>query len=542
MQTYSGNIIDIMNRDIFPGSITVDKGKIISIQVEDKTFAQYILPGFIDSHVHIESSMLTPTEFARIAATHGTVATVSDAHEIANVLGIEGVEYMIDNGNKTPFKFYFSAPSCVPATKMETSGASLGLDEVEQLLQKDEIVYLGEMMNFPGVIHKDPEVMAKIEVARKYNKRVDGHAPGLMGEDLEKYVKAGITADHESFSLEEALEKIELGMKVQIREGSAVRNFDDLISIAHEHHDMCMFCSDDKHPDELLKGHINELVKRALNAGVDLFKVLQVACINPVLHYQLDVGLLREGDDADFIIVDNLEELNVLKTVIEGIEMAENGTPLCHFIQSEPVNKFKCKKKEIEDFEVRAQGDKVKVIEVIDRQLITKAGIHHLPVEAGLLQCDLEQDILKMAVINRYQNEAPAVAFVKNFGLKEGALASSVAHDSHNIIVVGTNDEDIRKACNLVIEEKGGIAIANKGKQVKKVLPLPIAGLISDQDYETVAKHYAEMDKMAKEMGSPLSAPFMTLSFMALLVIPELKLSDLGLFDGNTFELTELML
>lgn len=540
MQTYSGNIIDIMNRDIFPGSIIVDQGKIVAIQVEDKTFDQYILPGFIDSHVHIESSMLTPTEFARIAAAHGTVATVSDAHEIANVLGIEGVEYMIDNGNKTPFKFYFSAPSCVPATKMETSGASLGLEEVEKLLQKEEIVYLGEMMNFPGVIHDDPEVLAKIDAARKYNKRVDGHAPGLMGNDLEKYVKAGITADHESFGLEEALEKIELGMKIQIREGSAVRNFDDLISIAHEHHDMCMFCSDDKHPDELLQGHINILVKRALNAGVDLFKVLQMACINPVMHYRLDIGLLREGDAADFIIVDNLEELNILKTVIEGIEMAENGTPLCHFIQAEPVNKFNCKKKKAEDFTVEAPEGHVKVIEVIDRQLITKSSTHKLSVENDVLQCDLDADILKMAVVNRYQNEAPALAFVKNFGLKEGAIASSVAHDSHNIIVVGTNDEDIQKACNLVIKEKGGIAIANKTKKLKMVLPLPIAGLISDQDYETVARRYAEMDRMTKEMGSTLSAPFMTLSFMALLVIPELKLSDKGLFDGIKFELIDM--
>lgn len=542
MQKYSGNIIDIMNREIFPGTIIVERGKIISIQPEDKTFDQYILPGFIDAHVHIESSMLTPSEFARVAATHGTVASVSDPHEIANVLGIPGVEYMIDNGNKTPFKFYFSAPSCVPATHMETSGANLGVEELEKLLQKDEIKYLGEMMNFPGVIHQDTEVMAKIELARKYNKRVDGHAPGLMGDDLEKYVKAGITADHESFTMEEALEKIELGMKIQIREGSAVRNFDDLISIAHEHHDMCMFCSDDKHPDELLNGHINELVKRAMNAGVDVFKVLQIACVNPVLHYKLDVGLLREGDDADFIIVDSLEELNILKTVIEGIEMAENGTPLCHFIQGDLVNKFNANTKTAKDFELHAVSDKVKVIEVINRQLITKSGTYKLPVKNGNLQCDLENDLLKIAVINRYEDVPPAIGFVKNFKLREGAIGSSVAHDSHNVIVVGTNDEDITEAANLVIKEKGGISIANKSKGIKALLPLSIAGLMSELDYESVAKKYSDLDKMAKEMGSALSAPFMTLSFMALLVIPELKLSDLGLFDGNTFELTELML
>lgn len=542
MHTYSGNIIDIMNREIFPGTIVVEKGKIIRIRRENKTFERYILPGFIDAHVHIESSMLTPSEFARVAATHGTVASVSDPHEIANVLGLEGVEYMIENGEKTPFKFYFSAPSCVPATDMETSGARLGVDELEKLLQKNEIRYLGEMMNFPGVINEDKEVMAKIELAKKYNKRVDGHAPGLMGENLEKYVKAGISADHESFSLQEALEKIELGMKIQIREGSAVHNFDDLIEIAHDHHDMCMFCSDDKHPDELIKGHINELVKRAMNAGVDVFKVLQIACINPVLHYNLDVGLLREGDDADFIIVDNLVDLNILKTVIEGIEVAENGEPLWHFIQTDPINKFKAKKVKKEDFEIHATSDRVKVIEVIDRQLITKSGQYRLPVEKGVLQCDPNQDILKIAVINRYEKRVlPAVGFVKNFGLRDGAIASSVAHDSHNIIVVGTNDEDITVAVNRVIEEKGGISTVSLTKRINEILPLPIAGLISELDYETVAKKYSKLDKIAKNLGSNLSAPFMTLSFMGLLVIPELKLSDKGLFDGNTFKLTELM-
>ena len=541
MHSYSGNIIDIGRREIFPGTVVVDKGRIQSIQRENKTFERYILPGFIDAHVHIESSMLTPAEFGRIASTHGTVASVSDPHEIANVLGIEGIHCMIENSRRTPFKIYLSAPSCVPATRMETSGASLSVREIEELFRLDEIKYLGEMMNFPGVIHRDPEVMEKIELARKYNKRVDGHAPGLMGEDLEKYVSAGITADHESFSLEEALEKIELGMKIQIREGSAVRNFDDLIELAHEHYEMCMFCSDDKHPDELLKGHMDELVRRAINAGVDTFKVLQIACVNPVFHYGLDVGLLREGDDADFIIVDNLIDLNILKTVIQGIEMAENGKPLGHFIRCVNANRFHALPKSPEDFSIHAISDQVKVIEVIDHQLITKQVVAKLPVKEGNLQSDIDQDILKITVINRYSPDAvPALGFVRHFGLKKGAIASSVAHDSHNIIAVGTNDTDLCEAVNAVIRAKGGISVVCAENHLSEVLALPIAGLMSDQDYETVAKEYSRIDKLAKSLGSELSAPFMTLSFMALLVIPELKLSDLGLFDGNRFELTDI--
>ena len=541
MHSYSGNIIDIGRREIFPGTIVVNKGKIESIHRENKTFERYLLPGFIDAHVHIESSMLSPSEFARIAATHGTVASVSDPHEIANVMGIEGVKYMIECSKKTPFKIYFSAPSCVPATRMETSGATLTVEDIETLFKMDEILYLGEMMNYPGVIHGDPEVLKKIELARRYNKRVDGHAPGLMGEDLEKYVAAGITADHESFSEAEALEKIELGMKVQIREGSAVRNFDDLIDITHDHWEMCMFCSDDKHPDELLKGHINELVKRAINAGVDIFKVLQIACVNPVFHYGLDVGLLREGDDADFIIVDNLIDLNILKTVVQGIELAENGVPLWHFIQAPSINQFRALPQAPETFEIHAVSDTVKVIEVIDHQLITKSGKAKLPVKKGCLQADPEQDVLKMVVINRYNAPSvPAVGFVRNIGLKKGAIASTVAHDSHNIIAVGTNDKDLTLAVNAVIQERGGIAAVCSDEKISEILPLPLAGLISDQDYETVAKAYSKLDGLAKSFGSTLSAPFMTLSFMALLVIPELKLSDLGLFDGNRFELTEL--
>jgi adenine deaminase len=542
MNKYSGNIVDIHNKEIYPGTITILNGKIISIKPENKTFDQYILPGFIDSHVHIESSMLTPGEFARIASTHGTIASVSDAHEIANVVGLKGVQYMIDNGSKIPFKFYFSAPSCVPATHLETSGAELTLADIETLFKRDDIKYLGEMMNFPGVIHADKMVMDKLELARKYNKKIDGHAPGLMGEDLEKYVKAGISTDHESFTEEEALEKIELGMKILIREGSAVQNFDDLINIAHNHSDMCMFCSDDKHPDQLLEGHINELVKRAINAGVDLFKVLEMACINPVIHYNLDIGLLREGDDADFIVVDNLIDLNVKRTIIEGIEVAKDGEPSWHFIKPDPINNFNTDYKSISDFAISAKSEKIKVIEVIDQQLITKSGQYELKAVDGQLQSDTDQDILKLAVINRYNDSPPALGFVKNFGIKKGAIASSVAHDSHNIIVTGTNDQDMMEAVNRIIKYKGGITAVCKDDNINEILPLPIAGLMTDTDYETTAKNYSKLDSISKKFGSELSAPFMTLSFMGLLVIPDLKLSDLGLFDGINFKITDLYL
>jgi len=540
MATYSGNIVDIINREIFPGTVQTEKGKITSIQREDKTFSHYLLPGFIDAHVHIESSMLTPDEFARIAVTHGTVGTVSDAHEIANVLGMDGVRYMLDNAARVPFKFYFSAPSCVPATDQETAGARITVQDIESLMKMDEIRYLGEMMNFPGVIHQDKEVMEKIALARKYGKKIDGHAPGLTGDELEKYVDAGISTDHESFALSEAREKIDLGMKILIREGSAVQNFDELIELAYEYPQMCMFCSDDKHPDELIRGHINELVRRAINAGVDIFKVLQIACINPVTHYGLDVGLLREGDDADFIIVDNLIELNILKTVIQGIEVSENGKPKWHFIRPGLVNHFKAQPKQPGDFMIPGEDTKVKVIEVVDRQLVTKAGTHPVRSVNGFLVPDIENDVLQIAVINRYADCAPALGFIRHFGLKKGAIASSVAHDSHNIIVVGTDPREMAEAANLVIEQKGGISAVSTDDGIRDILPLPVAGLMSDLDYETVANGYSRLDRRAKNFGSSLSAPFMTLSFMALLVIPDLKLSDKGLFDGRQFALTSL--
>lgn len=536
-----GKLVDITNKRIFAAKIEVANGIIERIEelFDEGTLPHFILPGFIDSHVHIESSMLIPSEFARLAVVHGTVATISDPHEIANVCGIKGVEYMLENGNKVPFKFNFGAPSCVPATTFETAGAALDARAVEDLLQRKEIKYLSEMMNFPGVLFNDEEVIQKIAASHKLNKPVDGHAPGLRGEDAKKYVDAGISTDHECFTAEEALEKLKLGMKILIREGSAAKNFEALVHLLQEHSGNMMFCSDDKHPDSLVEGHINKLCARAVAKGIDVFDVLQAACVNPVTHYKLNVGLLKEGDSADFIIAKDLISFNIVATYIDGELVAENGATKIRSIPSLNINHFKCDLTTPKDFEVldlSSSEKQIPVIEALDGQLIT----NKLLVSSSLLKKDnnylcsnSNEDILKIAVINRYHKAPIARGWIKNFGLKEGAIASSVAHDSHNIIVTGVDDESLCRAANLVITEKGGVSCVSKEKSI--VLGLPVAGLMSHKDGYEVAQQYTEIDKMAKSLGSKLSAPFMTLSFMALLVIPHLKLSDKGLFDGDTF-------
>lgn len=535
-----GNIVDIESKKIFFGEIKIENGLIISLEKisEAGNHFPFILPGFIDAHVHIESSMLIPSEFAKLAVVHGTVATVSDPHEIANVCGIKGVEYMIENGKTVPFKFHFGAPSCVPATVFETSGAALDPIAVDKLLSGDDIFFLSEMMNFPGVLHQDEEVFKKINSAKKYHKPADGHAPGLRGKNARKYIEAGISTDHECFTEEEALEKLKYGMKILIREGSAAKNFDALIDLLNEHENEMMFCSDDKHPDSLVKGHINELCKRAGDKGIDIFKILKAACINPVKHYKLNVGLLQPGDAADFIMVENLKDFKVKATYINGELVAENGESK---IKTQPVsviNNFNCFKKRPEDFKIRTAEFRGEVIEALDGQLITNK-LAVIPNEDnGFYKSDIPNDILKMVVVNRYKNAPVAKAFVKNFGLKRGAIASSVAHDSHNIIAVGADDESIADAINLIIESKGGVSVAdNKNVEFNKLLPLPVGGLMSNEDGYKIAEMYTAIDAAAKKIGSELSAPFMTLSFMALLVIPHLKLSDKGLFDGDGFSL-----
>ena len=533
-----GQVVDIENRRIFPGEVTVENGRIISITEKNHHEKSYILPGFIDAHIHIESSMLVPSEFAKLAVLHGTVATISDPHEIANVLGAAGVHYMVENGKQVPFKFHFGAPSCVPATSFETAGAVIDSDGIKELLASPDIYYLAEMMNYPGVIYEDAEVLKKIEWAKHFNKAVDGHAPGLRGKDLQKYINAGITTDHECFTYEEASEKLSLGMKVIIREGSAAKNFEALIGLLPEHFENMMFCSDDKHPDDLVLGHINMLCKRAVAKGIDVFKILQSACINPVKHYHMNVGLLRENDAADFIVVEDLVDFKVLQTYLNGELVAANGKSFIKDIAFGTPNNFNISKKQVSDFAANSPAQKIRVIEALEGQLITNE-IHHTPkIHDGNLVSDIENDILKMAVVNRYQNEKPAIAFIKNFGLKKGAIASSVAHDCHNIVVVGTSDAEICNAVNLIIENTGGICAVNGSES--KILGLPVAGIISDKDGWETGRLYQEIDAMAIALGSELKAPFMTLSFMALLVIPDLKLSDKGLFSGKSFSFVDL--
>ncbi len=534
-----GNIIDIENRNIYFGELTIENGKIQTIELKAGESDQFILPGFVDAHVHIESSMLVPSEFARLAVLHGTVATVSDPHEIANVMGVEGVEYMIENGKTVPFKFNFGAPSCVPATNFESAGAEIGLAEIELLLKKPEIRYLAEMMNYPGVLFKDDLVMAKLDVARRLGKPIDGHAPGLRGLDAKKYISEGISTDHECFTYEEAREKLDYGMKILIREGSAAKNFEALIPLLSEYPEHMMFCSDDKHPDDLIEGHINQLVVRALQKGHNIFDVLKVACINPVRHYNLDVGLLKEGDPADFIIVDDLKSFQIKATYVDGHLLAKDKQSLIERTDISVINNFNIRTKSPEDFQIPIGGSKLRVIEAINGEIVTRSLIVEMSQKEGLAVSDTERDILKMVVVNRYEEQAPAVAFIKNFNLKEGAIASCVGHDSHNIIAVGVDDDSICKAVNLVIENKGGISAVSNSST--KVLPLPIAGIMSEQDGFSVGQSYASIDLFVKEcLGTKLNAPFMTLSFMALLVIPELKLSDKGLFDGKSFQFTSL--
>jgi adenine deaminase len=535
-----GQYIDIVGKRIFPAAISVHEGVISAIQEIPAAPQQFILPGFIDSHVHIESSMLIPSAFARLAVIHGTIGTISDPHEIANVCGVEGVHYMINNGKKVPFHFFFGAPSCVPATTFETAGASINGEEVATLLDNKDIYYLSEMMNFPGVLFKDEEVMKKIKAAHAVGKPVDGHAPGLMGEDAQKYIEAGISTDHECFTIEEAVDKLSYGMKILIREGSAAKNFEALYELIDDHPNSVMLCSDDKHPDSLVLGHINQLCARAVAKGLNVFNILKAACINPVVHYQLPTGMARVNDPANFIVIEDLTHFKVAQTYINGQLVAEKGQSLIQPIDEKIINQFDTTLIKVEDIQVDlgtypTKENKIAVIEAIDGQLITNYLWEDPTITDGKIISDTNKDILKIVVYNRYHPAAPKMAFIKNFGFKHGAIASTVAHDSHNIIAVGVNDHEIVQAINAVIQEKGGISCVKE--QELKVLGLPVAGLMSKDDPYMVAEAYSTIDAMAKSLGSKLGSPFMTLSFMALLVIPHLKLSDKGLFDGDRFKL-----
>lgn len=533
-----GQIVDIKNRCIYKGEITIDNNCIKSIEAKEHQNNQYILPGFIDAHIHIESSMLTPGAFATVAVSHGTVAVVSDPHEIANVLGRRGVEFMLTDAERVPMKFMFGAPSAVPATPFESSGATINSKEVDELLSNPNIGFLSEMMNYPGVINSDEEVFKKIEAAKRYGKPVDGHAPGVTGDELKRYVEAGISTDHECNSLEEAREKISLGMKIMIREGSAARNLSALHPLLAEFPDMVMLCSDDLHPDDLIEGHINLLVSRLMLAGYNPFDVLRAACVNAVEHFNLPVGLLRVGDCADFIIVESVETMSISSTWIAGKEVFSKGRPTFDYAAPESVNKFNSSNIGEKEIAVDVNNRKIRVIEVFDGDLFTKERVEKVTMPLPGMH-DVANDILKVVVKDRYRDALPAIGFVKGFGIREGAFASSVAHDSHNIIAVGTSDKVIVKAINKIVEMKGGLSWCVDDEEIS--LPLDIAGIISSLPANEVAARYERLTEAVRNAGSDLQAPYMTLSFIALLVIPELKIGDRGLFDVRRFSLVPLI-
>lgn len=542
MEKIEGNIVDIHQRRIYPGEIWLSEGRIMEIQENQKNYSTYLLPGFIDAHVHIESSMLTPENFAKLIIPQGTLAIVNDPHEIANVCGKEGIYFMLESARKSFLKIFFGIPSCVPATSFDCAGNVISTSDVEELAVSGDFKLLSEMMNVPGVLQEDPEVCRKIEIARNYNLPVDGHAPLLAGEELKKYIQAGITTDHECSNLQEAIEKIEAGMKIIIREGSAARNYEALKELIRLYPDKVMFCTDDAHPDMILKkGHINNIVKKALADGYDFFDVIRIACYNPVQHYRLTVGTLQKGDFADFMRIENLESFRVLEAYIAGKKIYENGQFLGEKHFSDTIsrvfpNYFVHDLIEPKDL-VKQIFKQTDVMEVIDGEILTRKYVYDLPSEKINFESDLKEDVLKIVYLNRYKNGKPQIAFVKGFGIKEGAFASSIAHDSHNILAVGCTDKEITDAINALISAKGGLVVAKGGKT--ECLSLPIAGIMSDKEGMEVAGQYEKLNERLKEMGCSLQSPFMTLAFMSLLVIPELKIGEKGLFDFESFRFLE---
>ncbi len=567
---FTSYMLDVLTDSVYPARITIEDGifkEIVPIQVSEETQIDVeglMLPGFIDSHIHIESSMMTPAQFAKVAVRHGTTAVVCDPHEIANVHGIDGVEFMIENASTVPFNFYFAAPSCVPATSFETSGAVLDSEDIEYLLQKPEVVALAEMMNFPGVIGADEEVLRKLRIARKYNKPIDGHAPLVSGKELDKYIEQGIVTDHECSNFHEAIEKKQKGMKIMVRDGSSAKNMEALFDFSQRieyyknqdsfgiiptevlsrrlHSPIFDFMvSDDKNPRDLVNGHLNESVKKAVGLGIDLIKAIEMVTINPAAHYGLDGGSIVTGSKADFIIVDNLDELNILKTYISGECVFDGENVLFDVEDVEFVNSMNVDKKSSEDFNIYFNGDEceVNVIQCFDGDLLTKKATAKLKTQNGIVQPDISEDVLKIAVVERHGSNNVANAFIKGFGLKKGAIASSVSHDSHNIVVIGYSSEKMAEAVNMVIENMGGIAVVSD--DFEDSLSLPIAGLMSNQEGIVTAKKLRTLQKMAFAMGCRLTAPFMTMAFMSLLVIPSIKLSDKGLFDGDKFEFMDII-
>jgi len=541
MKEVKGNIVDIVNKEIFPGKIEYNENGIFKIsRINDSEYDNFILPGFIDSHIHIESTMMSPNEFARIAVKKGSVAVVADPHEIANVCGSEGVEYMYNNSKNVPFKFYYGVPSCVPATPFEKCGGLLSAVEIESLFKTGHYHFLGEFMNVPGVVNEDPVCIDKIKLAQKYKLPLDGHAPNISSEELDKYVEAGISTDHEFFTIEESIMKIQKGMMIQIREGSASRDFDNLFPLIDMYPDSVMFCTDDSHPEDLLNlGHIDKIVKRAISKGANIFNVLRAASYNAIKHYNLNVGLLQEGDPADFIVVDNLKDFNVIKNVINSESVVDNNTVNIPYKDIDLINNFNTRLITLDELLVPMQeGKRLRVIDVKDGSLVSDSLLIDPKVENNTVVSDIDKDILKIVLHNRYTDIPLQIAFIKGFGLKGGAFASSIGHDSHNILAIGTNDIDIKEAINSVVEAKGGMSVVNNSD--RGLLELPIAGLMSNKDIYTIDKNYNQLLKKVEDLGCAIKSPFMTLAFMSLIVIPNLKLGADGLFDYSSFSFVDL--
>ncbi|MEM8582691.1 MAG: adenine deaminase, partial [Bacteroidota bacterium] len=453
--------------------------------------------------------------------------------------GVEGVMYMLKNARHTPLSINFGAPSCVPATSFETAGAVIDADAVAELLARPDIRYLSEVMNYPGVLSGDTEVMAKIAAAQRLGKVIDGHAPGLTGDEAKRYAAVGISTDHECTTEAEARDKLDAGMHILIREGSAAKNFSALEGLIDEFPDRLMFCTDDSHPDDLLKGHINQFLVRGIRNGHDLWKLLRIACRNPIRHYGLNIGNLRIGDRADFLRVDDLRSFGIMETWINGQLVAEAGAHRMPDFEQEPINKFECLPKQAEDFRVRAGGSRLRAIVVEDGEIVTGSEWVDTYGVQGFASPSVENDLLKIVVVNRYSDSPPAVGFVRGMSLKRGAIASSVAHDSHNIVAVGVDDESISRVVNALIVAKGGIAAGRD--EYLEVLPLPVAGIMTNESGPRVARRYSDLNGFVRrKLRCGLQAPFMTLSFLSLLVIPKLKLSDKGLFDGTLFGFVDL--
>jgi adenine deaminase len=536
MVLVKGNLLNVSTEETYGAEINIQNGIITCVKPVNHEFKGLILPGFIDAHIHIESSMLTPARFAEAVVPHGTTAVVADPHEIANVLGLEGINYMVKDASTVPLKVFLTAPSCVPSTIFETSGAIISTEEIKNLLKADNVVALGEMMNFPGVIRDDPEVMSKLDAAIRIGKPIDGHAPLLSGSDLCKYIMSGISTDHECSKADEAIEKRRLGMKLMLREGSSAKNLKDLALIGGD-----FIVSDDKHPEDLLKGHVDEMLKKAIEYGIEPIKAIKMVTMNPANHYNLNTGNIIPGKAADLILIDSIDDLNVEEVIINGKLAAKNGKPLFDVRPCNIPNTFKLNFKKPSDFDVSVEGSvkTVRVIEVFDDQLITNETSSVLDVIDGNLNTNLSSDILKVAVVERYGHERVSNAFVKGFGFKDGAIASSVSHDSHNIIAVGAKSNDMAKAVNTILRSKGGLVAVSKDKIY--ALELPIAGLMSTKSSTDVSNDLKILHHAVENMGSKLRSPFMLLSFMGLLVIPKLKISDMGLFDVEKFNFVDLI-